>query len=129
MQLFPVCRTKNRDRRRITEYMLRRDTERQKAQTRKRVSEKCKSYPCVRAFPPRGPSENARWNPPGIHKRTLCGYYSICHHYLPLLRGSPYERPFVRRCLKQPQKIPHAVKRRRRNRCAKKFMKCLTVRA
>jgi hypothetical protein len=35
---------------------------------------------------------------------------------LPLLSpGSPYERPFVRRCLKQPQKIPHAVKRRRRN--------------
>ena len=71
MQLFPVCRTKNRDRRRITEYMLRRDTERQKAQTRKRVVEKCKSYPCVRAFPPRGPSENARWSPPGIHQRTL----------------------------------------------------------
>ncbi len=56
-------------------------------------------------------------------------YYSICHHYLPLLRGSPYESPFVSRCLKQPQKIPHAVKRRRRNRCDKIFMKCLTMRA
>ena len=31
MQLFTVCRTKNRDRRRITEYMHRRDTERAKS--------------------------------------------------------------------------------------------------
>ena len=31
MQLFTVCKTKNRDRRRITEYMRRRDTERAKS--------------------------------------------------------------------------------------------------
>ena len=47
--------------------------------------------------------------------REINIYYSNCHHYLPLLRGSPYESPFVCCRLKQPQKIPHAVKRRRRN--------------
>ena len=36
-------------------------------------------------------------------EHLLAGYYSICHHYFPFLRGSPYERPFVCRRLKRPQ--------------------------
>ena len=35
MQFFPVCRTKNRDRRRRTEWVLRRETERRNSSTAK----------------------------------------------------------------------------------------------
>ena len=39
----------------------------------------------------------------GKLNKVIPGYYSDSHRSLSLLRGSPYERPSVRRRLKRPQ--------------------------